>query len=82
MKKILVTTMFILLGMALFAVPVTIMIYSALEMEKLRGRWMHGPAVVVAVLVNVLILVVTTYVSTHLVVRLFKPNGQTAPAAK
>jgi putative effector of murein hydrolase LrgA (UPF0299 family) len=77
MKKALATALSILLGAALFFVPISVMLYAALEMEKLRETWLRGPAIVLALVAGVLLFVATTFVSTHLVVRLFRqPNGQ------
>jgi cytochrome c biogenesis protein CcdA len=83
MKKLFRTAVSILFGVALFFVPISIMLYSALEIEKLSQRWLHPPAVVLAVLAGVLLFVTTTYISTHLVVRLFRsPQRQSNEASK
>jgi cytochrome c biogenesis protein CcdA len=83
MKRFFLTTVSILFGVALFFVPISIMLYSALEIEKLPQRWLHPPAVVLAVLAGVLLFVATTYISTHLVVRLFRsPQRQNDETSK
>lgn len=72
MKKAFMTAVSILFGMALFAVPLSAMFFAVLEIDKLRGTWWHAPAVVAAVVLSTILLVGTTHVSTHLVVRLFR----------
>jgi putative effector of murein hydrolase LrgA (UPF0299 family) len=74
MKKVFMTTISILFGMALFAVPLSAMLFAVLEIDKLRGTWWHAPAAVAAIIVSTLLLVGTTHVSTHLVVRLFRKD--------
>jgi putative effector of murein hydrolase LrgA (UPF0299 family) len=72
MKRYLLTAISILFGAVFLFVPVSVMVYATLEIEKLRATWKHPFAVVAAVAGGTLLFVTTTYLATHLVVRLFR----------
>ncbi len=80
MKRIVLTILSILLGAFLMLVPLYYLLQGVLQVEQIRSALWHPLAVLALLVGGVLMLVGSTYISTHLVVFFFRRKPE-SPAA-
>lgn len=81
MVRLLLTLLSILLGAVLMLAPLGLLLFAVLEVEKLSSSLWRPFAVLGLLFLGVFLLVGSTYVSTHLVVRLLRSEGPRPPAS-
>jgi hypothetical protein len=81
MMRLLLTLLSILLGAALMLVPLGLLLFAVLEVEKLSSSPWRPFAVLGLLFLGVFLLVGSTYVSTRLVVRILRSEEPRPPAS-